>query len=333
MSVDLHIKYRPKNLDEIIGQDKVVEAIRGFREDGFPNILLITGTSGVGKTSLVKLIINEIGCSEPKAIDVYNLTGVKEAVKGLKIKSLWEKNDNKIYLIDNPDKFSKEAKKHLEKVLSKLPDYVYFIFSSEEREDFPEIKQDHHELHLVDIDTKLIAEYLTDIVDKEGFSPDQEAVEFLAEKSAGSLWLALNLLSMCHGITEKNEAEALVGISEKKKKGLITGLCKYLCKDGAEVGTAIRLVVEIECHKEITAEGLQFFILQYVNNQLLKTTDKSTTKRLLRVVDAFSKKYRPPASTKDGSGIKKHPMAPIYLSIGKLIAGKKFRERRFPSIS
>ena len=59
----LALKYRPKNFEELIGQDAIVQTIvNSIKLDKLPNAYLLTGIRGVGKTTTARLIAKAINC-------------------------------------------------------------------------------------------------------------------------------------------------------------------------------------------------------------------------------------------------------------------------------
>ena len=57
----LALKYRPKNFEELIGQDAIVQTIvNSIKLDKLPNAYLLTGIRGVGKTTTARLIVIRI---------------------------------------------------------------------------------------------------------------------------------------------------------------------------------------------------------------------------------------------------------------------------------
>ena len=61
----LATKYRPKNFNELIGQDIMVQTItNSIKLEKLPNAFLLTGIRGVGKTTTARLIAKAINCKK-----------------------------------------------------------------------------------------------------------------------------------------------------------------------------------------------------------------------------------------------------------------------------
>ncbi len=61
----LALKYRPKNFQELIGQDIMVQTIiNSIKLDKLPNAYLLTGIRGIGKTTTARIIAKAINCKK-----------------------------------------------------------------------------------------------------------------------------------------------------------------------------------------------------------------------------------------------------------------------------
>lgn len=70
MSEDFDIKYRPRKLSEVVGQDAAVKTIKGFKGK-LPRVIMFHGQSGAGKTTLARILTNEVQGLSLKSIDFY----------------------------------------------------------------------------------------------------------------------------------------------------------------------------------------------------------------------------------------------------------------------
>ena len=157
-------KYRPKILSDLIGQDDITKIIKGsIKLNRVAHAFLFSGTRGVGKTSVARILAKIVNCQSSSAevldpclkcetctsidnetnmdvveIDAASRTGVsdvREIIENINYKPMSAKK--KIYIIDEVHMLSKAAFNALLKTLEEPPSDVLFIFASTEIEKIP----------------------------------------------------------------------------------------------------------------------------------------------------------------------------------------------------
>ena len=162
MYQSLYRRYRPKNFDEIVGQEKVVEIIKNqIRLNKIGHAYLFTGVRGTGKTSIAKIFAKAINCRNNKdgnpclnckeclsisdganvdiiEMDAASNNGVDD------IRLIKEQTDflptnlkYKVYIIDEVHMLSGGAFNALLKTLEEPPEHVKFILATTEPQKLP----------------------------------------------------------------------------------------------------------------------------------------------------------------------------------------------------
>jgi len=119
-------KYRPKNLNEIVGQPLVVSQLKNLIETKrFPHLLFI-GPPGCGKTSTAYAFANEIGYPvvEMNASDERGIQTIREKVKRIAFSS-----GNRIILLDEMDNMTFDAQQALRRIMERSAEGVVFILT------------------------------------------------------------------------------------------------------------------------------------------------------------------------------------------------------------
>ena len=215
-------KYRPQKLSEIIGQEETCKIIEGsVKLDRIAHAYLFSGTRGVGKTTIARILAKILNCLnlsketvEPCGnckncesidfgnnidvveIDAASKTGVadvREIIDNVNYKPVSAKK--KIFIIDEVHMLSKAAFNALLKTLEEPPIDVVFIFATTETEKIPlTILSRCQRFQLKRVNTELIGLFLKEISKKEGFEIESEGCNLIAQSSEGSVRDSLSIL-------------------------------------------------------------------------------------------------------------------------------------------
>ena len=239
--VALYRKYRPQSPDEVIGQDHVVRALVGaVREERLSHAFLFCGPRGTGKTSTARILARMVNCEKgPTAepcgvceqclrirdgshldvveIDAASHGGVDDA-RELRERAATAPamGREKVYIIDEAQRLSREAFDALLKIFEEPPTGVRFVLATTEPHKMPPtIVGRCQRFDFRRVGTEILADHLERVAKQEGIDLVRSAAESLARQAEGSVRDALSLLdqsSVLGGreVTEETVA-ALIG--------------------------------------------------------------------------------------------------------------------------
>jgi DNA polymerase-3 subunit gamma/tau len=213
-------RYRPQRLEDVVGQDHVVRALRNaIRLNRVAQAYLFCGTRGVGKTSIARIFAKCLNCvrgptEEPcqtcdicqaiaqgQDVDVIEIDGASnngvEQVRELRQNAALRPSRAryKIYYIDEVHMLSTGAFNALLKTLEEPPPHVKFLFATTEANKIPiTVLSRCQRYDFAGITPDLIATTLRGICEQERVEADPEALQVVARRAGGSLRDAQSLL-------------------------------------------------------------------------------------------------------------------------------------------
>ena len=269
----LSLKYRPKNFNELIGQDIAVQTIsNSIKFDKIPNAYLFTGIRGIGKTTIARIVAKSLNCKNgfenictkdlcencegiinSNHIDVFELDAASrssvENTKELIEFSRYAPTSSKykIYILDECHMLSKQAWNSLLKTLEEPPKYLKFIFATTEIKKVPvTIISRCQRFDLARVKSKDLLSYIKNVKEKENGKISEEALKLIVKISEGSVRDALSLLDRAILSTEKNseldlkKAQEIFGYFDRSQlinlfKSIFEGNEKEVLKNYREI--------------------------------------------------------------------------------------------------
>lgn len=214
-------KWRPKNFNELVGQEHVVRAlVNALDNDRLHHAFLFSGTRGVGKTTIARILAKSINCetngisSEPcgtcpacveinegRFLDLIEV----DAASRTKVDETRELLDNvqyapthgryKVYLIDEVHMLSKHSFNALLKTLEEPPPHVKFLLATTDPQKLPiTVLSRCLQFNLKRIPETAMHEHLSKVLTAENIPFDDEALDLLSVAADGSLRDALSLV-------------------------------------------------------------------------------------------------------------------------------------------
>ena len=213
-------KWRPKAFGELVGQEHVVRAISNALDSGrVHHAFLFTGTRGVGKTTIARLLAKALncdngvsaqpcgGCSACREIDEGRFVDLIEvdAASRTKVEDTRELLENvqyapsrgryKVYLIDEVHMLSGHSFNAFLKTLEEPPPHVKFLLATTDPQKLPiTVVSRCLQFHLKRLPIGQITDRLSHILGAEGVPTEPSALPLIARAADGSLRDALSLL-------------------------------------------------------------------------------------------------------------------------------------------
>ncbi|OCF98596.1 DNA polymerase III subunit gamma/tau [Gilliamella apicola] len=238
-------KWRPKSFSEVVGQQHVLKILSNALSLGrVHHAYLFSGTRGVGKTSIARLLAKGLNCEsgitatpcgvcdncreieqgrfvDLLEIDAASRTKVEDTREILdNIQYLPSKGRFKVYLIDEVHMLSRSSFNALLKTLEEPPEHVKFLLATTDPQKLPiTILSRCLHLHLNVLDTSLIAEQLKHILQLEQIESEPRAIQLLAKAANGSMRDALSLtdqaIALGNGKIDAASVASMLGTLDK----------------------------------------------------------------------------------------------------------------------
>jgi DNA polymerase-3 subunit gamma/tau len=213
-------RWRPQQFGDLIGQEAIVQALQGaITAERVAHAYLFTGARGVGKTTTARILAKALNCKTGPTctpcdkcdscesvvsgddVDVLEIDGASN--RGIDEVRELRQNANlrptrgryKIYIIDEVHMLTREAFNALLKTLEEPPSHVKFIFATTDPQKIPvTILSRCQRFDFGTIGPKRIEKRLKEIVAAEGIAVDDEVLELVTRRAAGSMRDALSLM-------------------------------------------------------------------------------------------------------------------------------------------
>ena len=251
-------KFRPRNFVEMVGQEHVLQAlINALDNNRLHHAYLFTGTRGVGKTTLARILAKCLNCeqgvsSSPcgqcsicldiaanRMVDLIEV----DAASRTKVDDTRELLENvqyaptsgryKIYLIDEVHMLSAHSFNALLKTLEEPPSHVKFLLATTDPQKLPvTVLSRCLQFNLKNLTPERISEHLASVLESENVPAEQDALWSLARAAQGSMRDALSLtdqaISHGNGRVTSSDVSAMLGSIERTH---IVDLAKALAAD------------------------------------------------------------------------------------------------------
>lgn len=315
-------KWRPRNFSTLVGQEHVVRALtHALSEQRLHHAYLFTGTRGVGKTTIARILAKSLNCesgitatpcgtcSACQEIDSGRFVDLLEvdAATNTRVDEMRQLLENaiyaptrgrfKVYVIDEVHMLSNSAFNAMLKTLEEPPEHVKFILATTDPQKIPvTVLSRCLQFNLKQMPALAITKHLGHILQAEGIPFENPALSLVARSASGSMRDALSLLdqAIAHGAGKVEEAQvrSMLGTVDEDYlfsilEALQVGDASALLQVAADLG--IRSLSFSAALQEFGALLTRLQIAQCVPSAV--DDDDPDRARLLALAEAFSPEF------------------------------------------
>ena len=306
-------KYRPKNFSEMVGQSHVVQALgNALTTQRLHHAYLFTGTRGVGKTTISRILAKSLNCIGPDEqggitatpcgvcqacldidsgrfvdyteLDAASNRGVDEIAQLLE-QAVYKPvvGRFKVFMIDEVHMLTNTAFNAMLKTLEEPPEYLKFVLATTDPQKVPAtVLSRCLQFNLRPMAPETVLEHLTQVLALESVASEQQALRLLARAARGSMRDALSLtdqaIAFGSGSLQEASVRLMLGSVDRSYVfRLIDALSRSDGKTVVETTEALRLhgLSAASTLEEMTTVLQRMAVLQAVPEMMAKALDST----------------------------------------------------------
>ena len=294
---ELYKTYRPRSLKVVEGQEGAVASISKMMErNAVPHAVLLTGPSGVGKTTIARILKQHLECGdndfvELNCADFKGIDMVRDLRRSMNLAPITGKT--RLWIIDEAHKLTNDAQNAFLKILEDTPAHAYFVLCTTDPQKL--IKTIHtrcSEVKLSGLGAPALRKVLQRVITKAELTVEESVVDEIIEAADSSARKALVILDQIASLEDSEKQLAAIRTTTINKDVAID-LARLLVTNwqAAWVDCA-KLLRSL---KDEDAEGVRYCVLGYARACMVggegKPPNPKLGARAYMVIDIFSRNF------------------------------------------
>ncbi|MDD2744345.1 MAG: DNA polymerase III subunit gamma/tau [Rhodocyclaceae bacterium] len=315
-------KWRPRSFSTLVGQEHVVRALtHALAEQRLHHAYLFTGTRGVGKTTIARILAKSLNCESGitpspcghcaacQEIDAGRFVDLLEvdAATNTKVDEMRQLLENaiyaptrgrfKVYVIDEVHMLSNSAFNAMLKTLEEPPEHVKFILATTDPQKIPvTVLSRCLQFNLKQMPPSAISGHLGQVLQAEGVAYDDTSLGLIARSAAGSMRDALSLLdqAIAHGAgrIEESQVRSMLGTVDLD---FLFNILEAVARGDAD--ELLRIAADMALRSLSFSAALQELASLLMHLQIVQAVsvaidyDEPERRRLLSLSESFSPEF------------------------------------------
>lgn len=282
--MELYRKYRPSTLDEMVGNQATIKSLKAELENG-SHVFLMTGPAGCGKTTLARIMANEVGAG-PLSIHEINsaenrgIDTAREVMEQMRFNP--SDGDAIVWIFDECHQWLGPVQNAFLKALEDTPAHCYFFLcTTDPQKLIAPLKTRCSIINVKPLKDEEMMYLLKRTARAEKIKIGNEVYERICEIAQGGSRKGLKLLAKVLYLDSDEERLDVLKAGEDNETAESIELCRALLSQGTTWGKLAKLLKEIDMSD---AEKVRQGVMGYMNTVLL---NGKATAQAVAAIQAF----------------------------------------------
>lgn len=301
-------KYRPVNFSEVVGHADIVAALaRAIKGDSRPHAYLFTGGTGVGKTTLARIVARKLK-AEVIEIDAASYSGIDDMreLVNLGNHAAMSGAGRRMFVIDECHAMSKPAWQALLKMIEEPPSHLFIALATTELAKVPTtiVGRCYH-VALRNLKDVEVEDLVLRVIEAEAWKVDDDVITAVVQAANGSARNSLSILDAVRDCVDREEVNRIIRLQTASDE--VINLCRYLLSGKRSWLGVQKMLLTMD---DTMIEEMSIPIGRYMATVMKRAKTDQEAENAWKIINALTF----PTDTFD-------PRGKIYAQLGRVIWG------------